>query len=239
MRTPSLKTRVGVFGLRSWGRTRRCRRPGSGTAPGCKASSYETVSGPPIWPNRDPIGENGGINLYGYVGNNPVNAIDPRGLWQFTIGGAIYLGGIVSFGHNSGRWNLDITAGGGIGGMIGLNPNDSGPSNMQGFAMKLGIKGQARVDLGLLGGGYGGGISSENDFCNHYKNKAFVEGSISGKSIEPGYPNFGKIGGEAGFQETGNWAQNTGDMGLYAKSTGFAYSLGGMAFGGVTVGGSW
>jgi len=97
------------------------------------------------------------------------------------------------------------------------------------------IKGQARVDLGLLGGGYGGGISSENDFCNHYKNKAFVEGSISGKSIEPGYPNFGKIGGEAGFQETGNWAQNTGDMGLYAKSTGFAYSLGGMAFGGVTV----
>jgi RHS repeat-associated protein len=191
------------------------------------------------WLSRDPMGESGGINLYGYVGNDPVNAIDPLGLWQFTIGGAIYLGGIVSFGHNSGRWNLDITAGGGIGGMIGLNPNDSGPSNMQGFAMKLGIKGQARVDLGLLGGGYGGGISSENDFCNHYKNKAFVEGSISGKSIEPGYPNFGKIGGEAGFQETGNWAQNTGDMGLYAKSTGFAYSLGGMAFGGVTVGGSW
>jgi len=32
------------------------------------------------WPSRDPIGENGGINLYGYVGNNPVNWMDPLGL---------------------------------------------------------------------------------------------------------------------------------------------------------------
>ena len=30
--------------------------------------------------NRDPIGEEGGINLYGFVDNNPVNAIDYLGL---------------------------------------------------------------------------------------------------------------------------------------------------------------
>jgi RHS repeat-associated protein len=32
------------------------------------------------WVNRDPIGEFGGLNLYGYVGNNPINEFDPYGL---------------------------------------------------------------------------------------------------------------------------------------------------------------
>src|SRR5207253_6846394 len=31
------------------------------------------------WPNRDPIGEEGGINLYGFVENDPVNSLDPFG----------------------------------------------------------------------------------------------------------------------------------------------------------------
>ena len=32
------------------------------------------------WLNRDPIGEQGGVNLYGMVGNDPVNWFDPFGL---------------------------------------------------------------------------------------------------------------------------------------------------------------
>ena len=32
------------------------------------------------WLNRDPIRERGGLNLYGFVGNSPVNRRDPLGL---------------------------------------------------------------------------------------------------------------------------------------------------------------
>ena len=32
------------------------------------------------WLSRDPISEAGGIDLYNYVANNPVNLIDPDGL---------------------------------------------------------------------------------------------------------------------------------------------------------------
>jgi RHS repeat-associated protein len=35
------------------------------------------------WMNRDPLGEAGGINLYGFVANDPINLVDPDGLLPF------------------------------------------------------------------------------------------------------------------------------------------------------------
>ena len=40
---------------------------------------YETASGRSNWPNRDPIQEQGGVNLYGFVANRSINNYDILG----------------------------------------------------------------------------------------------------------------------------------------------------------------
>src|SRR5208283_910551 len=64
---------------------------------------YDSVSGVFVWPNPDPLGEKGGINLYRFNYNSPLYYIDPDGLtprgtaWGaaagFSIGAA--LGGTI------------------------------------------------------------------------------------------------------------------------------------------------
>jgi RHS repeat-associated protein len=82
--TSSPKTRVGVFWSKPPGRHRDCRSQVADRAPSYSACGYESVSGRGFWPNRDPIQEQGGKNLYGFVGNNPLNAIDPLGLLAYA-----------------------------------------------------------------------------------------------------------------------------------------------------------
>ena len=45
---------------------------------------YDTLTG--RWPSRDPIGETGGVNLYGFVNNDGVNRWDLYGLVEVTQG---------------------------------------------------------------------------------------------------------------------------------------------------------
>ena len=45
--------------------------------------TYNPVLG--RWLQRDPIGYEGGINLYGYVESSPVGAVEPSGLKKFTV----------------------------------------------------------------------------------------------------------------------------------------------------------
>ena len=55
------------------------------------------------WPNRDPIGERGGINLYGFCRDNPVNNVDALGWCNYVKAGV----GAV----NVGRGAVQVIAG--------------------------------------------------------------------------------------------------------------------------------
>jgi hypothetical protein len=86
--------------------------------------AYDPFSG--RWLSRDPAGEKGGINLYAYVGDAPVNYLDPWGLWEFSLSGGAGLGGEIHFGNNGGQWNFGAHGGLGEGAYANFNPNDSG-----------------------------------------------------------------------------------------------------------------
>ena len=50
--------------------------------------------GPQRWGSQDPIGLRGGLNLYGFVGNNPISGVDPYGLlgWSDFNPGLLFSG---------------------------------------------------------------------------------------------------------------------------------------------------
>jgi RHS repeat-associated protein len=47
-----------------------------------RTRAYDSTLGK--WTSVDPIGEQGGLNLYGYVGNDPVTTTDPSGLFWYN-----------------------------------------------------------------------------------------------------------------------------------------------------------
>jgi uncharacterized protein RhaS with RHS repeats len=77
--TSPLETRVGVFNDDASGLFCSSCAESLEIAAGCEGCGYETALGRWRWLNHDPLGELGGINLYGFVYNDPVNTIDPYG----------------------------------------------------------------------------------------------------------------------------------------------------------------
>src|SRR5207247_3873044 len=57
------------------------------------------------WTSPDPIGEAGGINLYGFVQNNPPNLIDPYGLdFRRARAWGVLVPGPVTYGAGGRPW---------------------------------------------------------------------------------------------------------------------------------------
>jgi RHS repeat-associated protein len=120
---------------------------------------YDPIAG--RWLSRDPVGQamdkpdstiprpvraKGEVNLYMYVGSDPIGSIDSRGLWQVTVGGGWGFGAAVTFGVNGGQYNFGTYFGFGQGLSLDIDPRDVGQHPC---GLDAGVMGS--LDLGTLG----------------------------------------------------------------------------------------
>lgn len=119
---------------------------------------------------RDPLGLSAGdVNLYRYVGNNPVSLRDPFGLWSVTIAYAWGYGAALTFGSHGGTHFVNLTAAVGAGGAFNINPFGEPPSYLKlnpcvgesgafgvgvGYEIGAGIGGFGLAEIGVTHAGY-------------------------------------------------------------------------------------
>ncbi len=87
------------------------------TATGSVQYTYQIASGRAEWLSRDPMGEKLSLNLYGYVRNNPIDQIDPLGLYSLNDA----WNDVTNLGNYSASWTL--TGGNGVGGSVTVTLN--------------------------------------------------------------------------------------------------------------------
>lgn len=112
-----------------------------------RARYYDAETGK--FTSEDPIGFEGGLNLYAYVGGNPIMAVDPDGLcpWCIAAATSAVVGGGIDVGlqlySNGGRLS-DVNWGSeGVSALVGAGLSNLGPTGGL-----LGRGGQKAVQYG-------------------------------------------------------------------------------------------
>ena len=168
------------------------------------------------WTARDPsLFTANQPNLYQYVFNDPVNFLDPLGLW--CIGGSFYaiIGGGAEFCYENGRASICVEKGYGIGWDVGFDAQKK-PSRS-----KLSVFGEAGASKGWLYGSAGGKISGEYELTKPPPCEGRGSWSVSG-------------GASAGLP-TPKGLVGAGVQGSYGSSGGSWSVVGGASGGGKTI----
>ena len=139
---------------------------------------------------RDPAGYGGGVNLYAYCGNNPVNLCDPSGLWEITIGVGedteIPLLGPLGLGHGKG---------------LGISFDSNGNVGISGYVQgQLGLSTPGVThESGLFGSWSPGTIAGTGSIAGA-TGSLYLGGGVEGGPIEGQYTR--PIAGNAGASPT-------------------------------------
>lgn len=97
-----------------------------------------------------------GMNIYSYVGGNPVSGIDPLGLWSLTLQGYAGLGGgFVIYGSGRSITAASLRFGYGAGLDLQYDPTDQRPGTGDpncgiGGTSSLGLYGEAGAGIGPI-----------------------------------------------------------------------------------------
>lgn len=193
---------------------------------------YDSESG--LWYNRnryydpsvgrytqsDPIGLAGGLNTYAYARSNPVNFIDPYGLWSLSAEGYYGVGGGGTISYKNGKLEVLGRFGVGLGVGVGLDPNGA-PSKHSldcgsGFIARTNSKLEMSAGIGPIeatafgvSGFTGNGLVQAEKGGDLQVNKPQLV--IPGITVDPSKKFSWKIGGSIGgnvsaeFGHYSNW----------------------------------
>lgn len=126
---------------------------------------------------------NGGdTNLFGYVTNDPVNWMDPNGLWSISANFYSVIGGAVTFGRNpDGTFFNSLRIGLGYGAGVSWDKHGQSPAYNQcgRSGMATGYYGEIGAQFGPAEVGYG--VSSGTGSMNGPYRNAGPAGSVNPK----------------------------------------------------------